>query len=288
MSDTRFEEYEKKTRVIILIIGFIAFLSFIFGLVILSIEEAPYNPETSNPTYTSDESSVPDDYMHEQVPIIQGDNELLNENQKAITLTPAEINMRQFILNVDVRNQNILTIGTNGTDSIFIEKVELVKVDFSDDDSDGFDIREKACQNVTLRGAEHCEVEIYWSPSFPGNVQNNIKVTWYETRLGPSNAKSEFVSIRGNATYKDDSTKCAPGENCISNASGNLAGHRLAIGPNGEIIGYIDENGLVYDANGNHIGRVNEEGLIVDKDGNIIGVAQNLRLAYDKDGNLIG
>ena len=39
MSDTRFEEYEKKTRVIILVIGFIAFLSFIFGIVVLSIEE---------------------------------------------------------------------------------------------------------------------------------------------------------------------------------------------------------------------------------------------------------
>ena len=84
MSDTRFEEYEKKTRVIILIIGFIALLSFIFGLVILSIEEPPYNPETSNPTYTTDESSVPDDYSHEQVPIIQGENEFSNENQKAI------------------------------------------------------------------------------------------------------------------------------------------------------------------------------------------------------------
>ena len=115
MSNTHFEEYEKKTRVIILVIGLIAFLSFIFGLVILSIDEAPYNPETTNPTYTMDESSIPDDYSEEQPPIVQGEVDY-GFAQKAITLTPAEINMRQFVLNVDERNQNILSIGTNGTE----------------------------------------------------------------------------------------------------------------------------------------------------------------------------
>ena len=172
MSETQFEEYEKKTRVIILIIGVIALFSFLFGLVILSIEDAPYNPETTNPDYTEDESSIPDVLEDEQPAIIQTENESIKGFQKAITLTPSEINMRQFVLNVDTRNQNILTIGTNGTESIYIEKVELVKVDFNDNNSDGFDFRENACKNRTLRGDEHCEVEIYWAPHFPGNVQN--------------------------------------------------------------------------------------------------------------------
>ena len=77
-----------------------------------------------------------------------------------------------------------------------IKKIaKKIKVDFNDNNSDGFDFRENACRNITLRGDEHCEVEIYWSPSFPGNVQNNIKITWYEARLGPSNAKSEICVI---------------------------------------------------------------------------------------------
>ena len=153
MNDTRFEEYEKKTRRIILFIGIIALSLFLLGIFILSIDEDPYNPETTNPDYTVDESSIPVGFTDEQPAIIQGEDDIL-DSQKAITLTPNEINMRQFIINVDKRNQNILTIGTNGTESIHIEKVELVKVDLNDETSDGFDFRENACKNVTLRGAE--------------------------------------------------------------------------------------------------------------------------------------
>ena len=149
MSGTQFEEYEKKTGVIFLIIGGILLLSFFLGLFFLSGDDDVYNIESTNPDYTADESSVPDDFIDEQPAIIQtqGDSE---GPQKAITITPAEINMRQFVLNVDTRNQNILTIGTNGTESIYIEKVELVKVGFNDETSDGFDFREKACKNKTL------------------------------------------------------------------------------------------------------------------------------------------
>ena len=251
MSSTRFEEYEKKTGVIFLIIGGILLVSFFLGLFLLSGDEDAYNIETTTPDYTADESSVPDDLVEDQPAIIQTQGEYEGP-QKAITITPAEINMRQFVLNVDTRNQNILTIGTNGTESIYIEKVELVKVGFNDETSDGFDFREKACKNKTLRGAEHCEVEIYWSPHFPGNVQNNIKITWYETRLGSSNAKSEFVSVRGSAVYPaENNNNCVEGENCSVDFTKGPAGHRLAIGPNGEIIVYIDENGLVFDKDGN-------------------------------------
>ena len=133
MSETRFEEYEKKTRTIILIIGVIALLLFLFVLFILSIDEEAYNPETTNPDYTSDESSVPEGFDQEEVSIIQDTSFSGSGAEKAITVTPSEINMRQFILNIDSKNQSILTIGTNGTESIHIEKVELVKVDFNDD-----------------------------------------------------------------------------------------------------------------------------------------------------------
>ena len=247
MSSTRFEEYEKKTGVIFLIIGGILLVSFFFGLFLLSGDDDVYNVETTNPDFTADESSIPDNFIDDQPAIIQTQGDTIGYD-KAITLTPSEINMRQFVLNVDTRNQNILTIGTNGTESIYIEKVELVKVGFNDDSSDGFDFREKACKNKTLRGAEHCEVEIYWAPHFPGNVQNNIKITWYETRLGPSNAKAEFVSVRGSAVYPAETgANCVQGENCSLDFSNGSSGHRLAIGPNGEIIGYIGENGLVFD-----------------------------------------
>ena len=43
--NTRFEEYEQKTRRIILVIGIIAGLLFLFGLLILSTDDEVYNPE---------------------------------------------------------------------------------------------------------------------------------------------------------------------------------------------------------------------------------------------------
>ena len=47
--NTRFEEYERKTRKIILIIGIISGLFFLFGLLIISTEVKQYNPEENTP-----------------------------------------------------------------------------------------------------------------------------------------------------------------------------------------------------------------------------------------------
>ena len=49
--NTRFEEYERKTRKIILIIGIISGLFFLFGLLIISTEVKQYNPEENTPDF---------------------------------------------------------------------------------------------------------------------------------------------------------------------------------------------------------------------------------------------
>ncbi|MBO5441065.1 MAG: DUF3659 domain-containing protein, partial [Alphaproteobacteria bacterium] len=279
--NTRFEEYEKKTRRLIIIIGVIFGMLFLFGVLILSSDEDEYNPEEATPEYEETESIVPE-IENSDEELIKTEDGIFSERKKPITVMPAQINMNEFVLGVDTQNQTVLTIGTDGSDSIHIERVELVE-----ETDDGFEFRDK-CKNRELRGDETCNVLISWVPHLPGNVQNNFKIIWYETRLGRENAKSEEVSIRGKAVYPEDSRQiCKSGSDCAI-SGGGIGAHRLAIGPNGEIIGYIDEAGNVYDQDGNLIGTVNEDGLIVDADGNIIGVAQNMRLAYDKDGNIIG
>lgn len=63
----------------------------------------------------------------------------------------------------------------------------------------------------------------------------------------------------------------------------------LAYDANGNVIGYIDENGNVIDANGNIIGHVDENGNILDENGNIIGKRGNtVNWALDVNGNVIG
>ena len=57
---------------------------------------------------------------------------------------------------------------------------------------------------------------------------------------------------------------------------------------NGNILGYIDENGNLVDANGNVIGYVDAEGNLVDKSGNVIGRLLPDGSIVDKDGNVIG
>ena len=125
MSDTRFEEYEKKTRVIFTIMGIIAFVLFLLGLVVISMDNENYDPESEEPTFIENQSIVPDIEDEGETEIIQED--YLNDNrQKAIVITPEEVNMRTFTLGVDAINQSILTISTDGKESIHIEKVELV------------------------------------------------------------------------------------------------------------------------------------------------------------------
>ena len=81
---------------------------------------------------------------------------------------------------------------------------------------------------------------------------------------------------------------------------GNLDGEGLVIGQqgenmnlaydeNGNVIGYIDENGVVRDFNGNIIGHIDENGNVIDENGNIIGHrGAGAKLAYDANGNIIG
>ncbi len=58
--NTRFEEYEQKTRRIILVIGIIAGLLFLFGLIILSSDDETYNPEEEAPEYKENQDGLPD------------------------------------------------------------------------------------------------------------------------------------------------------------------------------------------------------------------------------------
>ena len=64
-------------------------------------------------------------------------------------------------------------------------------------------------------------------------------------------------------------------------------------GPNGELLGYVGEDGLVRDANGNIIGRVLADGRVVDMNGNVIGQVEppaNMigKPVYGPDGKLLG
>ena len=115
--NTRFEEYEKKTRKLIILIGVIFGILFLIGLLIISSDEEDYNPEEAAPEYDEHESMAID-VEPEETFAIETEDVSGSEKKKPITIVPAQINMNEFVLGVDTQNQTVLTIGTDGTESI--------------------------------------------------------------------------------------------------------------------------------------------------------------------------
>ena len=77
----------------------------------------------------------------------------------------------------------------------------------------------------------------------------------------------------------------------ILDLNGNIIGRvddNQVLDADGAVLGRIDENGNIINPEGKVIGRVDEKGNILDKDGNIIGNISADKLVYDEDGNVIG
>ena len=143
--NTRFEEYERKTRKIIFTIGIIAFCFFLFGLLVISSDTEVYNPEEDAPDFVENQNILPE-IGADTGPIFIDTEATTGEGKsKPIKVTPAQINMNKFVLGVDVQNQSVLTIGTDGSESIHIERVELVE-----ETEDGFDFRDKLDEGIVI------------------------------------------------------------------------------------------------------------------------------------------
>ena len=277
---TRADRYVKKTDKIILIIGIIALLTFLFTLMLATAD----TQEEERATIVDDsgiDAETDINIKNQEIP-----NEIefdkTEDDERPITLSPLELNMGQIILGNEATN--VLTIGSNGKREIRILSVELEDAPF-----DGFSYDSSNCQNKELRGNLTCMVTTKWVPSVAGNVQSNFKIVWHETNISAQNAKHDEITVRGSAVTKENCNFCETDIVAAVPSSGvAIGGYRYAIGPDGKVIGAIDENGNVSDGKGNVIGRVNADGMIVDSEGNIIGVAANSKLIMDENDNVIG
>ena len=78
----------------------------------------------------------------------------------------------------------------------------------------------------------------------------------------------------------------------VVDENGNVIGYRsrknAIYDKDGNLIGYLNEKGELVDENGNVIGYMNDKGELVDKDGNVIGRLNEKGELVDKDGNVIG
>ena len=115
MSDdqlTNSERYVKKTNTIILVIGLVSLLVFIFGLILLisSGDNQLTNEEI-------DINSSDDPFINQPVAEQSSSIEIVsNESDSPFTATPDPIPMGEVVLGTEAKN--VLTIGTNGKSSI--------------------------------------------------------------------------------------------------------------------------------------------------------------------------
>ena len=266
---TNSEKYVKKTNSIILMIGLSSLVVFILGLVLLvtSGEEQEVYEE---PVFTDNADVFGD--IPTTTGAAQGIEFSTMDGEDPITMTPDPVPMGEVVLGADAHN--VLTIGTNGKNSIKIVSVELAEAPTA-----GFTFDDK-CTGITLAGEEVCHIKMSWAPVVAGNVQNNYIISWHEVNLGKESIKAAKVPVTGSAVEKEDCTACVPEAGTTVAADGSKPkGDRQAIGPDGKVVGEIDEDGYVRDANGNIIGRVGSDGLIVDENGNITTVYAE----YDPD-----
>ena len=163
---THSDRYVRKTNRIILIIGIIALLVFLFGLALLSTEEVEQVQRYQVETGISAETNFGLSSEGSNEAEIEFDDS--EEIGRPITMTPNPINMGQVVLGSDATN--VLTIGTNGKSAIKIISVELEEVAF-----EGFTF-ETNCKDKELRGKITCNVTMKWTPTVAANVQNNFKI----------------------------------------------------------------------------------------------------------------
>ena len=276
---THSEVYVKKTNRIILVVGITSLLLFLLGIYLL-MESKKKPSEYTEPVFTDNADAL---NFGSANPL---DNNIefntLEDAPDPITLTPDPVPLGQVVLGTSA--DNVLTVGTNGKAAIRITAVRL-----AEPPADGFSFKD-GCTNVDLRGKETCNIIMNWTPVIAGNVQNNFIISWYEINLGAGNTKSNKVPVIGNAINKEDCNYCEGviPQGPVQPAAQDYLATRIAVGPGGEVIGDIDEDGYVRDKNGNIIGRVNANGLVVDGEGNVIGVAGNRKVVFDSNGNVIG
>ena len=90
MSETRFEEYEKKTRMIFVIMGIIAFVLFLFGLLVISINNEVHDPESEEPEFVENQSIVP--IIEEEGDVeFTSEDSLNRERKEIIVVTPEDV-----------------------------------------------------------------------------------------------------------------------------------------------------------------------------------------------------
>ncbi len=314
---TSSDKYLRKSNRIIMLIGIVALVIFLMGMifVIFGGEEKAKEETDIDLTNSIDPFAV--DVTEEVDPILE--QEVLVPD--AIKVTPSEIILAQ--VQVGTIAETTVTIMASPGKSIKLEGFN-----FEELQTQGFEPVVKCNPGEILTADSSCDVVLVWRPSQVMQIQSNMSISWMEegsalpvvnkalitinassvdvdygvcdpeggvipeiiaidTRnelIGKVNELGE-VKVSGNviATVLDDGTVIA--ENLIVGRTVNLG---PAINMQGSVIGSVKEDGTVVDSQGNPIGLVRFDGSVVDAKGAEIGYSMPRGMVLGADNNPIG
>ena len=294
------EQYVKKSNRRLLIVGIIALLAFLFGLLMLTSgrkevqpEAVPVIPETVDPVIA---------------PPVTG-MELGNFGASVATLKvyPENVSLPNVVLGSSA--EGIVTLTANGG------PVRIEGIDLAENQADGFIVDMGTCQiGGVLMPDTSCNFKILWAPVSILAYSNYVNVRWRfddPTAYPPPELQTARVNISGQSTDSKDCIICE--DKYAEDAAAALAKKmgvldektglyikdgevmgiveldKIAISVEGTLLGRVtkDTNEVVNDA-GEVIARVLGDDTVVTKDLEVLGGALPLASILDSSGNVIG
>ena len=273
------DQYLKKSNRMLLIIGIIAFLAFLTGVIVLLGGEEQQKEDAKVTIGNSAESSTN---------ILGGTGDRFNMNMPEeqptsgirVVATPEKLVFDQVVLGTEAEGTITLSASSG--------RVGIVSVEFEDKQPDGFTLENKCKENEILTPDTTCNVVVRWEPKTARTLRSNLSVRWRDESFGII-GKKVIVPVSAMAIDTSLCGVCDEAPEGGGSVLDNLRKKgRVILGPDGKPIGYADENGNVYGLDGKKIGTLREDGTVVDDQGYTIGVAEAQRIALGPNGEVIG
>ena len=259
------EQYAKKSNRLLLFVGILAIIVF-FVLILLMSGGNNKKAETVETEIWGGASDIDD------VAPKPKDVDVFYRGEAKLKADPEQISMDRVVIGSKV--DAILTLTAEN------KPIQFLKVDFVQQQADGFTFDTTCSADTIIQPGENCIVKIMWNPVKLQQLQNNLIVTWKESSTTAFNDFTTNVLVKGQSI---DSECCVT---CEDSATKKEAEPRMAMGLDGNLY-EVDKDGYITLPDGTRV-KVTDNGLFIDENGNIVGIIQPEYIALNMKNEVIG
>ena len=167
------DRYLKKSNKMLLIVGIIAFLAFLTGVIVLLSggEERKKDAEVTIGESAESSSSI-----------TGGDADTFNLAEEPVpstvrlVVTPETMRFDQVVLGTMA--EGTLTLSASSG------RISITSIEFENKQEDGFVLENKCRKDIVLTGDVTCNVVVRWEPKTARTIQSNLAVRWADETFG--------------------------------------------------------------------------------------------------------